>query len=437
MVQSSYKLLLRSFYIIRQILHYLSKNIVYIVTNMSVILKICRPLILLSPPLSPPLPLPLDDIEYIIVGAGLSGLVLAEKVSRELDKKVLIVEKRYHVGGNCFDYIDNYTGIRINKYGAHIFHTNYEDVWEYINRFSEWIRWDHTVLACIDDMHVPIPVNMTTINMLCNENLKNEDDARIWLDKNQIKYDNITNSEQVAKSRIGCVLYNKLIKYYTFKQWGMYPDELDKSVLERIPIVTSSDPRYFNDKYQCLPKHGYSSMFNKMIDNPRIKLVLNTDFFDFRNIFDITNKKIIYTGPIDSYFSSHRLPKLDYRSINFDIRYVKNMNYYQNNSVINFPSNDVPHTRIIEYKHFLNQKSKHTIIVSETTNNNGEPYYPIPNKKNSMLYEKYNSLALNEKNTYFVGRLANYKYFNMDQTIKNALVFYENIILKNKNYYMN
>jgi len=374
--------------------------------------------------------LPLD-VEYIIVGSGLSGLVLAERIANGLKRKVLIIEKREHIGGNCYDYIDNRTDILMNKYGAHIFHTNYEDVWTYINRFSKWKRWEHTVIANVDNMYVPMPVNITTVNMLCNENLKNEDDIKSWLGKNQLKYNEIVNSEQMAKSRIGNVLYNKVIRDYTFKQWGMYPDQLDKSVLERIPVRTSYDPRYFNDKYQCLPVHGYSYLCRKIIENPLIKLMLNVDFFDFRNIFNTSNKTIIYTGPIDLYFLSPELPKLEYRSIDFHIRYMKNMNYYQPNSVVNYPSNNVPYTRIIEYKHFLNQKSKHTVVVSEVTKSIGEPYYPIPNKRNIELYEKYKLLSSNEKNVYFVGRLANYKYFNMDQTIKNALDFYKNVLLKN------
>jgi UDP-galactopyranose mutase len=362
-------------------------------------------------------------MKYLIVGCGLSGVVIAERIANILKKKVTIIEKREHIGGNCYDYIDPETGILMNKYGAHLFHTNSEIVWNYINSFDKWIRWEHKVLTYIDNKFVSIPVNITTINELCNENLQNENDVNEWLNKNQIKYDNITNSEEMAKSRIGKQLYEKLIKNYTFKQWNKYPNELDKSVLERIPIRSNFDTRYFNDRYQALPHKGYTHFFKKILDNQNITVKLNTDYFDYikNNNYDI----IIFTGPIDSYFPN--LDKLEYRSIDFNIQIIKNMNYYQPNSVVNYPSLNVPYTRIVEYKHFLNQQSKDTIIVTEKTNDIGEPYYPVPNKRNLELYEKYKQLAKQEesKNVYFIGRLANYKYFNMDEAILNSLNFFK------------
>ena len=252
------------------------------------------------------------------------------------------------------------------------------------------------------------------------------------LEKNQEKYDIIQNSEEMAKSRIGNTLYEKLIKEYTFKQWNKYPNELDKSVLERIPIRPNFDTRYFSDKYQALPKKGYTHFFERLLDNKNIEVKLNTDYFEHikeNNDYDI----IIFTGPIDSYFSD--LEKLEYRSIDFNIEVIKNMKYYQPNSVVNYPEKDVPYTRIVEYKHFLNQKSNDTIIVSEKTNDIGEPYYPVPNKKNLDLYEKYKVLAKNEesKNVFFVGRLANYKYFNMDEAILNSIEFFNNTIINKFN----
>ena len=365
----------------------------------------------------------------LVVGCGLSGVVIAEQIANKLNKHVTIIEKRNHIGGNCYDYIEDNTGILMNKYGAHIFHTNNEVVWNYINKFDKWIRWDHKVLAFVDDKYVSIPVNITTINDLCNENLQNEEDVNKWLEKNQIKYDSIINSEQIAKSRIGTVLYDKLIKDYTFKQWNKYPNELDKSVLERIPIRSNFDTRYFNDKYQALPHKGYTHFFQKILDNKNIDVKLNTDYFDFiktNNNYHMT----IFTGPIDSYFPN--LEKLEYRSIDFNIEIKKNMNFFQPNSVVNYPSASVPYTRIIEYKHFFNQKSNDTVIVTEKTNNVGEPYYPVPTKKNLDLYQQYKNLAKNEEsnNVYFVGRLANYKYFNMDEAIFNSIEFFNNVIIK-------
>jgi len=390
----------------------------------------------------------------LIVGCGLSGVVLAERIANELNRKVTIIEKRNHIGGNCYDYINEETGILMNKYGAHLFHTNNKEVWNYINRFDRWVRWEHKVLTCVKGedkredkdedkyKYVSIPVNISTINDLCNEHLQNEDDVKKWLEQNQIKYDTINNSEEMAISRIGTVLYEKLIKDYTFKQWNKYPDELDKSVLERIPIHPNFDTRYFKDKYQALPYKGYTHFFTKILDNKNIEVKLNTDYFEYikhikkeyntDNYYDL----IIFTGPIDTYFSKMDsgmgMEKLEYRSIDFTIEIIKNMNYYQPNSVVNYPSKELPYTRIVEYKHFLNQKSNDTIIVSEKTNDSGEPYYPVPNKKNLELYENYKLLAKNEesKNIYFVGRLANYKYFNMDEAILNSLNFFNDTILK-------
>jgi UDP-galactopyranose mutase len=365
--------------------------------------------------------------KYLIVGCGLSGVVIAEQIANKLNSKVTIIEKRNHIGGNCYDYIHEETGILMNKYGAHLFHTNNEEVWNYITSFDKWERWEHKVLTYIENKFVSIPVNITTINELCGEHLQTENDATKWLNENQVKYDFIHNSEEVAKSRIGEVLYDKLIKDYTYKQWNKYPHELDKSVLQRIPIRTNFDTRYFNDKYQALPKKGYTHFFERLLDNKNIEVKLNTDYFEYikeNSDYDI----IIFTGPIDSYFPD--LEKLEYRSIDFHIEVIKNMNYYQPNSVVNYPGKDIPYTRIVEYKHFLNQTSNDTVIVSETTNDVGEPYYPVPNKKNLDLYEKYKILAKNEelKNVFFVGRLANYKYFNMDEAIANSLDFFNTVI---------
>jgi UDP-galactopyranose mutase len=368
-------------------------------------------------------------MRYLVVGSGLSGAVVAERIANILNKKVTIIEKREHIGGNCYDYFEEKTGILMNKYGAHLFHTNNEKVWNYINSFDKWVRWEHKVLTYVEDKYVSIPVNITTINQLCDESLQNENDVKKWLENNQIKYNEITNSEEMAKSRIGEKLYEKLIKDYTFKQWNKYPNELDKSVLERIPIRDNFDTRYFNDKYQALPQKGYTQFFEKLLSNKNIEIKLNTDYFEYikeNNNYDV----VIFTGPIDSYFSD--LEKLEYRSIDFTIEIIKDMNFYQPNSVVNYPSNDIPFTRIVEYKHFLNQKSKDTVIVKEETNDVGEPYYPVPNKRNLDLYQKYKELACEEerKNVYFLGRLANYKYFNMDEAILNSLNFFNDTILK-------
>jgi UDP-galactopyranose mutase len=370
---------------------------------------------------------------YLVVGCGLSGIVIAERIANILKEDVLIIEKSDHIGGNCYDYIDKETNILVNKYGAHLFHTNNKEVWDYINTFDKWVRWEHNVLSYVDDKYVPMPINITTVNMLCNENIETIDEMKEWLDNNQIKYDNIDNSEKMAKSRVGNILYDKLISNYTYKQWGKYPHELNKEVLERIPIRNNFDTRYFNDKYQALPHKGYTHFFLKILNNPLIKYKLNTDFNDFKKYNDLSiYKSIIYTGPIDRYFEDSKLGKLEYRSIDFKINIIKNTKFFQQNSVINYPEINFPFTRIVEYKHFLNQKSDHTIVVSETTNDEGDPYYPVLNKKNLELYDKYKCLAENEeknKNVFFIGRLANYKYFNMDTAIENALYIFNTRII--------
>lgn len=358
--------------------------------------------------------------DILIVGCGLSGAVMAERLASN-GHKVVIIDKRGHIGGNVYDYIDEETGIRVSKYGAHLFHTNSERVWSYVNKFSKWVRWDHQVVSSCDDKLVSVPVNPTTVNVLCGQNLQGGDEMKAWLEANQEKYDIIDNSEKMAKSRVGTVLYEKLFKEYTFKQWEKYPEELDPSVLARIPIRFTHDTRYFDDKYQALPKDGYTSFVEAMLDSKNIKVILNTDYFKYieenTGVFD----KIIYTGPIDAFYKDIGLEALEYRSIEFIIERHKNMKYYQTNSVVNYPGLEVPYTRIVEYKHFLNQVSDDTIIVKEITHAYGEPYYPILNKKNMELYEKYKGLAMLESNILFLGRLANYKYFNMDAAILNSL----------------
>lgn len=368
---------------------------------------------------------------YLIVGAGLSGAVIAERIANIIKDEVLIIDKRDHIGGNCFDYIDEETNIRINKYGAHIFHTNNEEVWKYINKYCKWIRWDLRVKANINNSLVPVPINLETINKLLNLNINTNEELEEWKNNNLIKYDEINNSEELAKSRIGEDLYNLIIKDYTYKQWNKYPDELDKLVLERLPVRDNNDDRYFNDKYQALPENGYTEFINKLLENPLIKIKLNTCFFEFKKTNDLSIfKKIIYTGPIDNLILD--LPKLEYRSIDFKIEKHYNMNYFQSNSVITYPSITIPYTRIIEYKYFLNQQSKDTIIVYETTNSNGEPYYPVPSRKNKDLFELYKrkaeELELNDKYI-FIGRLATYKYINMDEAILLSLNLFKDRIV--------
>jgi UDP-galactopyranose mutase len=371
---------------------------------------------------------------YLVVGCGLSGVTVAERIASVLKEPVLIIEKRSHIAGNCYDYIDDETDVLMNKYGAHFFHTNSEKVWEYVNRVCDWKKWHHEVLSYVDGKYVPMPVNIDTVNILCDENIQSPDEMDKWLEQHQCSIADIANSEDMARSRVGDFLYNKLVKNYTFKQWGKYPAELDASVLARIPVRNNFDTGYFSDKYQALPVGGYTHFFEKMLANELISCELNTDFMDFKLNTDLNEYKgIIYTGPIDQYFGNVGLNSLEYRGIDFTIQRAMNVDYVQPSSVVNYPGDEELFTRVVEYKHILNQKTPHTVYVSEVTNSDSSfPCYPVPDSKNLTLYEQYRYLAEQEErnsNVYFLGRLANYKYFNMDEAILNSLDFFEEKIL--------
>ena len=363
------------------------------------------------------------NTDILIIGAGISGAVLAERYA-SMGKKVLIIDKRSHIAGNCFDYIDE-NGILISKYGAHLFHTNEEDVWKYVNRFAQWYDWEHKVLAKVDGKLVPIPVNITTVNALFGLNIENEQQMESWLEDNRISIDAPADGREAVLNKVGPELYEKMFRHYTKKQWDKFPEELDASVLDRIPVRKNFDDRYFSDKYQALPQGGYTQMFHNILAHPNIKVMLNTDFFEVKDEI-VGYDKLFYTGPIDRFFEfKHSLKdKLEYRSINFHKETV-DKEFFQESSVINYPGTEVEFTRIIEYKHFGNQKSDKTTVVREYTVDNGEPYYPVPNERNRKIYELYKAEAVQLKDIYFVGRLANYKYFNMDQAFKNALDLFD------------
>jgi len=375
----------------------------------------------------------MKHIDILIIGAGISGSVLAERYA-SLGKKVLIIEKRNHIAGNCYDYIDE-NGILVSKYGAHLFHTNEESVWKYVNKFSEWYNWEHKVIARVDDKTVPIPVNITTVNELFEIQISNEEEMKAWLEEHRSPILNPSNGEEAVLSRVGPVLYEKMFKHYTKKQWDKYPAELDASVLERIPVRTNYDDRYFSDIHQALPKGGYTQLFEKILSHPNIEILLETDYFDVKDEYK-NYEKLFYTGPVDRFFEfKHSLmEKLEYRSINFVSETVDG-EFYQENSVVNYPGTEVDFTRIIEYKHFGNQKSDKTTVVKEFTVDEGEPYYPVPNPRNQEIYARYKEEADKLIDVHFVGRLANYKYFNMDQAFKNALDLFSQLEKSKKPVY--
>lgn len=357
----------------------------------------------------------------VIVGAGLSGCTLAERFASQ-GKKVLLLEKRNHIAGNCYDY-RNEKGILMSKYGPHFFHTASERVWAYVNQFAEWVPYNHRTIGTYQGKTFPIPVNITTVNTLLNKDIKSEVEMKEFMATIQEPNPSPKNSEEVALSRVGRDLYETIFRGYTKKQWEREPAELDPSVLARIPIRYNFEDGYFSDKYQALPKDGYTAFCQKMIQNPLIEVHVSTEYDPqkHRSPGDL----VFYTGPIDFYFKEKGLPALEYRSLRFEIE-ERDEDHFQACALMNYTDQAVPWTRICEYKHLLKQTANGTTIVKEYPSAVGEPYYPIPSQRNLDLYEKYKSLSLEEEGIYFVGRLANYKYFNMDQAIENALEVFNN-----------
>ncbi|SMC87743.1 UDP-galactopyranose mutase [Pedobacter africanus] len=358
--------------------------------------------------------------DYLIVGAGFAGSVLAERLATVANKKILLIDKRNHIAGNAYDHYDQ-AGILVHKYGPHIFHTNSGEVFMYLSKFTDWRNYQHRVLASLDGQLVPMPINLTTINTLYGLNLSSSELTAFFESKAEKKKD-ITTSEDVVVSVVGRELYEKFFKGYTKKQWDMDPSELNASVTARVPTRTNKDDRYFTDTYQAMPLHGYTKMFEKMVDHPNIHLMLNTDYKDL--IDEVNYKKLIFTGPIDEYFE-YQFGRLPYRSIEFKFETLDQENF-QPTGTVNYP-NDYGFTRITEFKHLSGQQHKKTSIVYEFPKAEGDPYYPIPKPDNTALYEKYKKLAMKLEHTYFVGRLATYKYYNMDQVVAQALSTFKKI----------
>lgn len=359
--------------------------------------------------------------DYLIVGAGFAGSVLAERLASGAGKKVLIIDKRNHIGGNAYDYY-NTDGILIHKYGPHIFHTNSKEVFEYLGQFTEWRPYEHRVLGSVDGQLVPIPINLNTINQLYGLNLSSADVEDFFASRAE-KVDRVRTSEDVVVSKVGRELYEKFFRGYTRKQWDLDPSELDASVTARVPTRTNRDGRYFTDTYQAMPLHGYTVMFQKMLSHPNIKIMLNTDYKDI--IEEIPFKNLIFTGPVDEYFD-YCFGKLPYRSLEFKFETI-NQEYYQPTGTVNYP-NEQLYTRITDFKYLTGQQHPKTAIVYEYPKAEGDPYYPVPRPENAELYRRYQQLAATVSNTYFVGRLATYKYYNMDQVVAQALTTYKKIM---------
>lgn len=372
------------------------------------------------------------DFKYVIIGAGLAGLTMAERIANVLDEKVLVIEKRGHIGGNVYDSY-NEDGILIHNYGPHIFHTNDSGVYEYLSNFTKWNSFWHRVLTYVDGNLIPMPITVETINKLYNLNL---DCFQVeeFLKKQAVDIKEIKTSKDVALSKVGQDIYEKIFETYTKKQWGIDPSELDTSVISRIPIRLNRDTRYFNDKYQGTPLHGYTKMCEKMIANKNIKLLLNTDYKEI--IDDINYETMIYTGATDEFYN-FKYGKLAYRSINFVFE-TFDQEEYQEVPVVNYP-NDYDFTRITEYKKLSGQKHGKTTIGKEYPTSEGEPYYPFPTKEYKAQYALYEAEMKKESKVIFIGRLAEYRYYNMDGVVRKALDVFEQIkgleteIIRHKN----
>jgi UDP-galactopyranose mutase len=358
--------------------------------------------------------------DYLIVGAGFAGSVLAERLATRSNKKVLVIDKRSHIGGNAYDHY-NEDGILIHKYGPHIFHTNSKDVFDYLGNFTDWRPYEHRVLASVDGQLVPMPINLDTINKLYGLNLTSFQVEEFFASVAE-EVPAVKTSEDVVVSKVGRELYNKFFKNYTNKQWGLDPSQLDKSVTSRVPTRTNRDDRYFTDTFQAMPLHGYTRMFEKMLDHPNIKIMLNTDYHEV--IKFIPFKEMIFTGPVDEYFD-FKFGKLPYRSLEFK-HDTLNEEQHLAAPVVNFP-NEHSYTRITEFKALTGQKHPKTAIVYEYPQAEGDPYYPIPMPENAELYAKYKKAADETPNVHFVGRLATYKYYNMDQVVAQALTLYKKL----------
>jgi UDP-galactopyranose mutase len=359
--------------------------------------------------------------DYLIVGAGFAGSVLAERLARGAGKKVLLVDRRPHIGGNAYDCHDD-AGVLIHRYGPHIFHTNSREVFEYLSGFTRWHPYEHRVRASVDGQLVPIPINLDTIKQLYGLELTSLDMEKFFASVAEPR-ESIRTSEDVVVSRVGRELYEKFFRGYTRKQWGLDPSQLDAMVTARVPVRTNRDDRYFSDTYQAMPLHGYTRMFENLLDHRNIKILLNCDYREV--VDDVPFAKMIYTGPIDEFFDL-RHGKLPYRSLEFDFQTV-DQEWVQPVAVVNYP-NEHLYTRSTEFKHLTGQKHPKSTLVYEYPRNEGDPYYPVPRAENMEIYTKYQALAETRPDVHFAGRLATYKYYNMDQVVAQALTTYARIV---------
>lgn len=355
-----------------------------------------------------------DDV--LVVGAGFAGSVIAERLAAQSDKRVLVIDRRGHIGGNAYDTHDA-AGVLMHQYGPHIFHTNSEEVFAYLSRFTKWRAYEHRVLARVSGMDVPMPINRTTINRLYGLALATDEDVAAFMAERAEPVAHIRTSEDVVVSKVGRDLYEKFFRGYTRKQWAMDPSDLDKAVAARVPARTNADDRYFTDTYQYMPRDGYTRMFEKMLDHDLIEVQTGVEYKDV--IGDAVFDHVVFTGPVDEYFD-FRFGKLPYRSLRFQHVTLDQPNF-QAVGTVNYPDEAVPYTRITEYKHLTGQTHAKTSLTYEYPAADGDPYYPVPRPENQALFKQYEALARAQGDVTFVGRLATYRYYNMDQVVGQAL----------------
>jgi UDP-galactopyranose mutase len=353
--------------------------------------------------------------DVMVVGAGFAGAVMARQLADD-GFKVLVVDRRPHVAGNAYDRRDA-AGLLIHQYGPHIFHTNSDDVFAWLSRFTQWRPYEHRVLADAAGQLVPMPINRTTLNMLYDAKLESEEEVEAFLAARAEPVDPIRTSADVVVSRVGTELYETFFRGYTRKQWGLDPSELDKSVTARVPTRANTDDRYFTDTHQAMPAEGYTRMFEAMLDHPGIELLLGVDYVEARDAYP--HDHLVFTGPIDEYFD-HRFGRLPYRSLGFRHETLE-QEWLQPVAVVNYPDEAVPYTRVTEYKHLTGDQAPVTSVTYEYPSAEGDPYYPIPREENQALFKRYEALAIAERDVTFVGRLATYRYYNMDQVVGQAL----------------
>lgn len=363
--------------------------------------------------------------DYLIVGAGLFGSVFAHEM-RKHGKKCIVIDKRPHLGGNVYN--ENVEGINVHSYGAHIFHTNDKDIWDYVNSFVEFNRFTNSPLANYNGKIYNLPFNMNTFYQLWG--VKTPEEAKAKIDQ-QVKELNITkpqNLEEQALSLVGKDIYKILIKGYTEKQWGRKANTLPAFIIKRLPVRFTFDNSYFNDHYQGIPIGGYNKLIEKMLEG--IDREIDTDYFKSRKYYEGLASKVVFTGKIDEYYE-YRFGKLEYRSLNFEHEILQ-MNNFQGNAVVNYTDDKTPFTRIIEHKHFEFGKQPKTVITKEFPvewSEGREPYYPINDERNNQIYREYKKLATKERDVIFGGRLAEYKYYDMHQVIASALKTVKQVML--------